>query len=284
MSLRSLTFVRPQRLLWLVVVCVILAGAACADESVRIGIVYTADKGRTFAESGKDENKNYRDAVETCGATVVVLSQHEPRDDVRARFALLDGLLLPGGIDVEPKRYGEAPHPKLEKVDGDLDALEFDALEYAKNHGLPVLGICRGHQILNVYYGGSLYQDIPSQCESAIRVSHRFPEGSAERREHEITVVPGSILRELWNTDRLTVNTYHHQAVKEVAPGFAVAARSDDGIIEAIERKEGVFVLGVQFHPEKMLQDEPRMKVIFERFVEEARRVAQTRPNQGVKR
>jgi len=184
---------------------------------------------------------------------------------------LLDGVLLPGGIDVDPRFYDEERHERLEKTDAELDALEFKVLVYADAHSLPVLGVCRGHQVLNVHAGGSLIQDIPTEHAGAVKVVHRYPKLRTEKREHAIAVTKGSVLHQLLGAERIVVNTYHHQAVKRLAPGLTTSARTDDGVVEAIERPGDRFVLGVQFHPERMRVDDGRFDALFQRLVEEAR-------------
>lgn len=242
-------------------------------ETPAIAIVYPASHYERLKTEGKDRLAHYRKAVEEQGAAVLVIGQGMPETEVEENLQNMDGLLLPGGIDVEPVRYNEAPHPKLETTDAGLDALEWQALEFARDIRLPVLGICRGCQVINVFYGGSLYQDIPSQHQSEETVTHRGGKGM-----HEITIAKDSLLHELLGLERFEVNTYHHQAVKDLAPGFRKTAWTDDGIIEAIENTGKIFILGVQFHPEKLLEEKPELKAIFARFVQEIRENATALP------
>lgn len=246
----------------------------CAgEERVRIGLIYTESQGRRFVEDGTDGRRLYREALEGNGGTVVVLSEADSRAVVRERLVTLDALLVPGGIDVDPKFYGEERHERLEKCDADLDEFEFELLKYAGEKKMPVLAICRGEQLLNVFCGGSLYQDIPSEYTSDTPVVHRPGKGAKSPLVHAITIEKGSLLYAIVGNERIEVNTWHHQAVKRLASGLVVTARSDDGSIEAVEQRGDVFVLGVQFHPEKMAKDDARMNRVFERFVEEARKV-----------
>lgn len=253
-----------------------VALAAFAD-GPNIGLIYARAKYAKLEEDGKDAQKLYRQAIEENGGVVVAISQTFDIGRVESQLALLDGVVLPGGIDVDPKFYGEERHEKLEETDAGLDELEFNVLGYAKEHVLPVLGVCRGHQVLNVYYGGSLIQDIPTEHKSEVAVKHRYPKESKEKREHPISIEKGSILRELFGTDRLTVNTFHHQAVKKPAPGFVVTARADDGIVEAIEHTGAPFILGLQFHPEKLRPHDPRFNAPFKRLVGEAEKIKAAR-------
>ncbi|OQB34700.1 MAG: putative glutamine amidotransferase [Candidatus Hydrogenedentes bacterium ADurb.Bin179] len=257
-----------RRLSWLTILCCLFAGWAASGiaETPAVGLVYPASHYEKLTQQNEDRLKHYRTALEEQGATVLVIGQGMAEGQVDEVLKRLDGLLLPGGIDVDPARYNEAPHPKLEKTDAGLDALEWRVLEFARDNRLPVLGICRGHQVINVFYGGSLYQDIPSQHRGDTKVKHRGGKGM-----HEITIAKDSLLHTLLDTERYEVNTYHHQAVKTLAPGFRKTAWTDDGSIEAIESTGEVFVLGVQFHPEKLLETKPELKVVFARFVQEIR-------------
>jgi len=143
-------------------------------------------------------------------------------------------------------------------------------LDYARGHSLPVLGICRGHQLLNVYYGGSLIQDIPSKHKSDVTVKHRYTPRNHPDAKHLIMIEEGSMLHDLLGVSEIETNTIHHQAVKQLADGFKITARSADGIAEAMESEGSVFIMGVQFHPERMFDTAPSMKAIFKRFLEEA--------------
>ena len=248
----------------LLVFCVCVT--VCPAEKPNIGLIYTGKALALLETEGRDTRQAYREAIMESGGEVIVLGQTHAPSVVVEQLDSLDGVLLPGGIDVDPVFYGEAPDPLLEETDASLDQFEFRVLDHARRNHLPVLGICRGHQIINVYYGGSLIQDIPSQHKSIVTVVHRAKPNAS----HFVTVEADSMLHSLLQTDRIEVNSRHHQAVKRLADGFVITARSEDGIIEALEHKGAVFIVGVQFHPERMISDEPRMKALFKRFVEEA--------------
>lgn len=259
-----------------------MAVSACAtphngEEAVRIGLVYPAGHGREFEERGKDHLAAYRRGIEEAGGVVTPIFQHKPRAETLAGLSDIDGVLLPGGGDVDPRFYGEPPDEKLGEHDADLDELEFAVLQFAEDHGLPVLAICRGHQVLNVFYNGSLYQDIPSQYRGRPEIAHRIPKDSGKKPFHPINVKKGSLLCDALTSERIDVHTSHHQAVKDVAPGFRVSAVSDDGVIEAIERAYPPYTMGVQFHPEKMMDEEPRVQALFARLVLEARKAPSRR-------
>ena len=167
--------------------------------------------------------------------------------------------------DVDPARYGEKRHEKVRSVNPARDATEAALIKEAKERGTPVLAICRGIQILNVALGGTLVQDIPSQCET--KIAHD-EESARDSRTHEISVEPGSLIATAVGTEHLTVNSFHHQSVKRVADGMRVTARSPDGIIEGIESTdEDWWVMAVQWHPEEMTDSaEPWDRGLFQAF------------------
>lgn len=239
-------------------------------EAPKIGLIYTTKALQTLEAEGRDIRQTYRDALEEQGAEVVILGQTQPPSVILERLERLNGVLLPGGIDVDPCFYGAARDPKLEDTEAALDQFEFRVLDYARSHSLPVLGICRGHQLLNVYYGGSLIQDIPSRHKSEITVKHRYTPRNHPNAKHLIVIEEGSLLHDLLGVTAIETNTIHHQAIKQLAEGFKVTARSADDSVEAMESEGKVFIMGVQFHPERMFDVEPRMKAIFKCFVEEA--------------
>ncbi|MFW5770748.1 MAG: gamma-glutamyl-gamma-aminobutyrate hydrolase family protein [Spirochaetota bacterium] len=219
-----------------------------------------------------DVNSQYVEAIDENGAHVIKITVDDDSDEIDRKLAILDGILIPGGLDVHPSRYNEKEFHKLEAVDPELDALEFKVLKYARENKLPVLGICRGCQILNVFHGGSLYQDIPSQYKGKTSVQHReqldlLVYTHSIACYHDIQLKKETRLYHMLGKDTLEVNTYHHQAVKDLAPGFAVNARSRDGLVEGIEHSGDLFILGTQFHPEKMRDDHPVFNKIFKEFI-----------------
>jgi len=236
-----------------------------------IGI--TAGRQLMPAESGYSQNvvfgcpTPYCDEVERAGGTVMLLPPTENSGAAERIAEAINGLLLTGGGDVDPSFFNEEPHPQIESVDPIRDAMEIAIIRSARARGIPIFGICRGIQILNVAMGGGLLQHIDSARRGA--VSHR--QRSAVRSLwHSIDIEAGSLLERLMGRGPLRVNSYHHQAVGEVAPGLAVSARSRDGIIEAVEANDGAPVLGVQFHPERTAPDDPPSRALFEWLVREA--------------
>jgi putative glutamine amidotransferase len=191
---------------------------------------------------------NYITALENAGLTPVLITPAHSIASVGALVGRCSGLVLSGGEDVDPARYGEAPLPNLGRVSPDRDAMEFAALAAALERNLPILGICRGCQVLNVFMGGTLYQDIETQCPGALGHRQSEPWG---RRPHAARVEPGTRLDALVGSPELCINSFHHQAIKAVAPGLRVSAWAEDGLIEAIEAPDGRWLVGVQWHPER---------------------------------
>ena len=198
--------------------------------------------------------EDYARSVERSEAIPLVLPASRP-EDAGALLDRLDGLLLSGGIDVDPALYGRPRHPRLGRVDRRRDEFELALTREAVARDLPILAICRGHQVLNVATGGTLIQDIPSEIVGA--VTHDAP-GRRTRRSHAVEVAPGSRLAEILGEGVHSVNSFHHQAVDELGAGLAVSARSaKDGLIEGVELPGRSFVIGVQWHPESFW-NEPR--------------------------
>lgn len=217
-------------------------------------VAYAASLVVGIADMCQDANSvsaqtTYTEAVSTAGHKPFVLPAQTNRATVARMLESVDALLLCGGEDVDPARYGAEPSPRLGKVNLKRDAWEFLLLDEAVKRRLPVIGICRGCQLINVYFGGTLWQDLPSERPGEI--VHRSKE------LHPIRIEPGSRLAKCLGTDRTDVNTLHHQAVKKLAPGFKATAFAPDGVVEAIE-SETLPVAGVQFHPEKLLVNKGR--------------------------
>lgn len=211
-------------------------------------------------------NQSYARAVAGAGGVPVLIPPLGASEALRALFETLDGLLLPGGGDLDPSTYGAVPHPKLGGIDPTLDETELALARWALAENKPVLGICRGQQCLNVAAGGTLLQDIPSEIPGAL--DHSCQERT--RLVHPITVDPDSRLCDLLGSDHVPVNSLHHQAVSAVAPGFVATARSEDGVIEGIERVDHGFAVAVQFHPEELIPGHRSSERLLQRFVTEA--------------
>jgi putative glutamine amidotransferase len=190
----------------------------------------------------------YLAAIEQPGATALLVTPaHAPES--RARLLdLAHGLVLTGGEDVAPERYGEPAHPALGTVNRARDEMEFSLLRAALERGLPVLAICRGMQLLNVALGGTLWQDLPAQLGGSLVHEQTAP---VTARWHRARVAEGSRLLEIAGQPELQINSFHHQGVKEVAPALAASATAEDGLVEAVEGTGEGWVVGVQWHPER---------------------------------
>jgi putative glutamine amidotransferase len=218
---------------------------------------------------GKRMAAAYRRPLEAGGARVVELSP----DAGQPTLDGLHALLLTGGGDLHPRRYRRRPHPKLTGVDCARDEFELRLAAAALAASMPVLGICRGAQVLGVALRGDLIQDIDSSVKAAIK--HSSPPGQAVSR-HWVALAAGSRLRRIVGAERMRVNSYHHQANGRLGPGARAAAWSEDGVIEAIEHNGGPFVIGVQWHPERVWRRSPRQRRLFAAFVVAAGDYART--------
>lgn len=182
---------------------------------------------------------------------------------------MADGLLLPGGGDLDPALYGEMPHPKVNTICRGLDDAEMLLVQMARERGLPIFGICRGVQTLAVAHGGSLWQDIPSQRPAACCHAQNPAAGRAQRI-HRVHTIPGSLLERVVG-EEFAANSFHHQAVKDPGEGLTATAFGPDGLIEGIESEDGR-VFGVQWHPENLSRFYVEQKNLFEYFVQLCRK------------
>jgi len=212
----------------------------------------------TSPRRGADYYAPYRRAVEAAGAEPVDLPPGTER------LPAVDGLLLPGGWDVDPSLYGETKDVKVGPIDRELDETELEMFKQARARELPVLGICRGQQVINVAMGGSLVQHLEG---------HEVREHGRTHLAHTIEVDPSSELGEAAGEHKIRVNSFHHQAVKELAPGLHQSATGEDGTVEGVESDDGLIV-AVQCHPEELTTDLPWARKLFERFVARARKEA----------
>ncbi|OGL00021.1 MAG: hypothetical protein A3E31_15905 [Candidatus Rokubacteria bacterium RIFCSPHIGHO2_12_FULL_73_22] len=211
-------------------------------------------------------NTAYVRAVEQAGGVPVLLPPPlgaAARDGLWAR---LDALILTGGGDVDPRHFGEPRHPTLAEVSEARDTLELELTRRALAQGFPLLAICRGIQVLNVALGGSLHQDIPSEPGSPLAHSQ------TERRHqptHHVKVREGSRLAAILGTHEVDVNSFHHQALARLGRGLAAVAWAPDGIVEGVEETAGGdrFVVGVQWHPEDLVEHDPAARRLFAAFV-----------------
>lgn len=217
----------------------------------RVGIPY-----RTLQEQLKGDRRKYDfyvRSVENAGGAAVPIELNLPPSELRQQARDLDAIVLPGSpVDVDPSRYGSSRHPAAAQADPAREATDSALLAHSLEEGKPVLAICYGIQILNVFLGGSLIQDIPGEMHT--RIQHAAAKGENEPF-HEVAIESGSRLADIASDERIQVNSSHHQAIRQLGHGLRVTARSSDGIIEAVEQVGSNRVIGVQWHPERMVED-----------------------------
>ncbi|MGH7616069.1 MAG: gamma-glutamyl-gamma-aminobutyrate hydrolase family protein [Gemmatimonadaceae bacterium] len=191
-------------------------------------------------------------------------------ESLRGAYEELDAVFLPGGADIDPASYGHAPHPLCDKTDRDRDRVELALARWAIEDRKPVLGVCRGMQLINLAAGGSLYQDISEQRAGSIKHDY-FPFGGQTFRRdflaHEVNVSAGSRLASVFGAGAIRVNSMHHQGVCELGAGLAGTATAEDGLIEAVEASGGAYVVGVQWHPEALTDEQPASRRLFQDFI-----------------
>lgn len=231
---------------------------------------------RVLGEYDKDINyiercfvsMDYINAIESSGGTPIILPLVKGEENLRKFIEGIDGLLVPGGIDVNPLRYNEEPLEKIGSVSDDIDEFDIKAIRWANELKKPILGICRGLQVINVAFGGSLFQDL--SLKSGSKFSH-WQKAKKDTPTHSIEIKPGTRMFNLLGNNAV-VNSYHHQAIKDLAEGFIASSFSMDGIIESIEKVNGGYVLAVQWHPEMMFNSHENMRKIFLDFIEECKK------------
>lgn len=214
--------------------------------------------------------RQYYEAVEAAGGTPVLLPNSQNPETVAALVERLDGILFSGGEDVDPSFYGEQTKAKNLQLAAQRDQFELQLIKAVPEQRLPVLGICRGHQVLNVGRGGSLFQDLALRSEPTL--NHAQGGSGTYLVRHGVEVKKGTRLFAIVKSEHIDVNTSHHQMVKTVAPGLLVNALSRaDGVIEGLEDPEHPFWISVEWHPEAMPKDESSVR-LFGAFIESARK------------
>jgi putative glutamine amidotransferase len=193
------------------------------------------------------------------GAPVLIPSNNRDKNTLREYSKRIDGLLIPGSRDMDPKYYNQKPHKKLNPMNEERTISEYIVVEESIKNNVPVLGICGGMQFINVFFGGSLYQDIKSLIPSALNHENGVT--------HEISIAKDSQLKTVFKKSKIKVNSYHHQAIKKVGKGLIVSAYSNDNLVEALE-SEGKSIIAVQWHPE--LTGDIYSKELFKHFINKA--------------
>ncbi len=246
-----------------------------------IGILGTrtpSPKDSPFIRLERDSTNNaYLGSIEAAGGVPILLPVIENLSEsiIAAQLAVCDGVLIPGGKDIDPSLYGQEPSPLLGPIHRHSDLYHLKALELAKRARLPILGICRGVQLLNVGHGGTLWQDVSLSPlpSDAVRVQHSHRD-SYEQASHSVHLSAGTTLSRLFsNAGELQVNSLHHQSVLSIGAGLRICAIAPDGIVEGLENdsRDGSWILGVQWHPEVMAGSGGNpMSAIFDAFIEQA--------------
>lgn len=209
----------------------------------------------------------YVQAVLNAGGLPVLLPLSLSQQDLHDLLPRLDGILLPGGGDMQPSYYGgNEQDPTVRDIDTLRDAFEVTVIRHAVQNEKPILAICRGLQVFNVALGGSLWEDVGTQMPGAVRHDY-FKTFRRDHLAHDVTVQPNSLLHTILGADTIAVNSLHHQGIRNLAPDLRASAVAPDNLIEAVEVDGHPFAIGVQWHPEQLLNVEPRMGQLFHHFV-----------------
>lgn len=208
-------------------------------------------------------NEDFSLAISKAGGIPLLLPTLSHNEDILNQLLLCDGILLPGGDDINPLLYGEEPSSNLGEVYASVDQYEITLTRFALSHNKPILGICRGCQLLNIVLGGNVYQDLSEYPTVHLKHSQK-----ARRHEatHTVQIKPDSLIHDLFG-DSLEVNSFHHQAICNLGKGVTATAHAKDNIIESIQLMTKPFVLGVQWHPEIMLNQSSAMLPLFQAFI-----------------
>ncbi len=209
---------------------------------------------------------SYVEAIQAAGGIPLLIPLSLQADDLETILTRVDGIVLPGGGDIDPQYYGSMWHQELRGIDPDRDRVEIFMAQAIAAQKKPLLAICRGHQVLNVALGGTMWEDIASQKQDAIK--HDFyNQGQRNDLPHEVFVEPDSLLAQALGRTTTPVNSLHHQGVRDIAPDLRVTAVAPDGLVEGVEIKNHPFGIGVQWHPENLIYDDLAMLGLFKALV-----------------
>lgn len=241
-----------------------------------IGIVCAENDPTPPGESQKNQaGVRYVEAVRSAGGLPLLIPLQYPTGEIERLTRLFDGILMIGGNDVDPKRYNGVPDPSVSAPNPERDALEIAIVRLAAEQDLPLFGICRGEQVMNIAMGGTLYTDLPSQFPTVLR-HQQSDDTPVSKLTQRVRIDPASRLYAIVGAETIWTNTFHHQAVQRLGNGFRVAAAATDGVVEAIEIPERSFFIGVQWHPEG-LQDHAEEARLFKAFAAAAAARAENR-------
>lgn len=229
-----------------------------------IGITCLVD----WKEERQRQNETYIQAALKAGGVPVLLPAVSSTDVIMKHAQCIDGLIVSGGPDIDPQYFGEQPVPELGAVSPMMDIYENVLVRKILELDKPLLGICRGEQVLNVVAGGTLHQDLRRALPDVLKHGQDQPRWFPS---HSVRIVRASKLAEIFEAEELAVNSFHHQAVAQVAPGFIASAHAADGVIEAIESQKHRFVVGVQWHPEGMWNQANNYDALFTAFIQAAK-------------
>lgn len=232
------------------------------------GSVIIDDGGRFPGYRRSYVNEDYVDSIVQNGGIPYIIPFNEDEEVVKEQLLNVQGLVLSGGHDVDPHNYGEELEQKIGDVWPERDVFDMRLLKLAEENNIPVLGICRGMQIINVAHGGSLYQDLSYRKEKTLKHSQNQ---TPTLVTHTVKADPSSKLVDILGKDEFLTNSFHHQIVKKVAPDFTVTAKCVDGVVEAIENKDAS-VIGVQWHPEMLHRVVPFQNNLFKYIISHAKK------------
>jgi putative glutamine amidotransferase len=241
--------------------------------------VTTSRNQNTSGYSQFSATENDIQSLLRAGACPLMIPPGLHQADILQLMARIDGLMFTGGGDIHPKFYGSVEHPCVEEVDLERDQLELSLLEQCLLRKMPLLGICRGFQLINVGLGGALFEDIQDQKAGAIQHKY-FPGWPTDHLAHNVTLEPGKRLAQLFGETQIQVNSLHHQGIRLISEKLEALAHAPDGLIEAFQIRDYPFGMAVQWHPEWM-PDDPNMQGLFRSFVEAAQAYRQTEKARG---
>lgn len=239
--------------------------------TIGVTVQYVMDGGNCYYKL-HDHNIN---AIAENGAIPIMLPLTRDKETIEEYLGMVDGIYLTGGHDIWPLLYGSDPIKQFGIFYPERDEFEISLCRRAAELDMPILGVCRGHEIMNVAAGGTLYQDI--YCEREKTNGHS-PKGiSGSYPYHRVSIKRDTMLYDIFKVDELAVNSFHHQAISSLASGFQVGASAKDGIIEAIESTEATFAIGLQWHPEDMYESLPQFSLIYKALISAAMAYSRTR-------
>ena len=203
-------------------------------------------------------------AIEASGGIPILLPYTGDCETVEHLVDICDGFFFTGGVDIDPKRYGEDARESVRDIQEYRDEFEFRVFQSVIKTSKPILAICRGAQLVNIAFGGTLYQDIPSEVQT--KISHRQTEPKFSP-SHEVRIIVDTPLHKMMRAERIKANSFHHQAIKTLGKGLEIMAVADDGIIEAVYSSAGQYIRAYQWHPERLYETDTENRMIFEDFV-----------------